>query len=442
MKTKLNSHTSSNSIPVQTPFFYGWVIVFLGALALFFSGPGQTYSVSIFINYYVEDLGWNRSLVSGFYSAATLVSGMNLALIGKIIDGKGHRKMVLIIPILLAITCIWMSFVTVPVMLIVGFLFLRMFGQGSMTLLPNTLIPQWFERKRGIALSFMALGGGIASAVYPPVNEFMINNLGVEIAWRAWAGLLIFVMAPIGWFFVRNKPEDIGEKPDGNGHPDNQNDINSNYTKQNKQSETNDVIKNNEQDPWTLAEAKGTRTFWLMLVVTAIPAMINTGLVFHMVSIMAEKGHSSSFAASILSIFAITQLCSTFIAGYILDRVQVNLVKAANFFIFMITMTIVLTAESAWLLILYAIMHGAFSSFEQVSTNVLWPNYFGRKHLGSIRGVATTAMVIGSALGPLPFGASYDIFGGYFEIIILMMFFPLLAGFFCIISPPPRKNNI
>ncbi|MED4226302.1 hypothetical protein [Neobacillus cucumis] len=35
--------------------------------------------------------------------------------------------------------------------------------QGDMTLIPNTLVPQWFIQKRGRALSFMALGG-VASA--------------------------------------------------------------------------------------------------------------------------------------------------------------------------------------------------------------------------------------------------------------------------------------
>ncbi len=436
----LSSLINPRKPPIQTSFYYGWIIVVLGALSLFFSGPGQTYSISIFIDYYVEELGWSRSLVSGFYSTATLISGFSLTFVGKVIDGKGHQKMYAIIPILLGITCIWMSFVQFPTMLIVGFLFLRMFGQGSMTLIPNTLIPQWFEKRRGIALSIMAIGGSLASAVFPPLNEFMISNLGVENAWRFWALLLIVFMAPIGRIFVRNKPENIGELPDGNSYL--QTDTRNDYSnKDNSQDETLSSVYD-QRESWTLNEAKQTRCFWLFLIVTAIPAMINTGLVFHMVSIIGEKGYSSGFAATILSIFAFTELGNTFVAGYILDKIPVHLVKAANFFIFTITLSLILLGESPWILVLYGIMHGAFSAFEKVSTNVLWPNYFGRNHLGSIRGIATTAMVIGSALGPLPFGASYDLFGGYFEIIVFMMLFPLLGGFFCLISPPPDKTDI
>ncbi|WP_205842051.1 hypothetical protein [Natranaerobius trueperi] len=103
-------------------------------------------------------------------------------------------------------------------------------------------------------------------------------------------------------------------------------------------------------------------------------------------------------------------------------------------------MNLILLAQTPWLLVLYSVLHGSFDAFDRVSTNVMWPNYFGRKYLGSIRGVSTTAMVIGSSLGPLPFGAFFDLFGSFFEIILLMMIFPLVAGIACFLSPPPKKE--
>src|SRR6056297_3581503 len=103
--------------------YYGWVIVIIAGFGAFFSGPGQTYSVSIFINSYVDGFGWSRSLVSGYYSFATLF---------------------------------------------VGFFFLRLMGQGSISLLPSTLVARWFSRQRVKALSVRALGGVIGSALCPP----------------------------------------------------------------------------------------------------------------------------------------------------------------------------------------------------------------------------------------------------------------------------------
>ncbi|WP_102819298.1 MFS transporter [Mesotoga sp. Brook.08.YT.4.2.5.1] len=195
--------------------FYGWIIVAAAALGAFFSGPGQTYSVSIFINSYINGFGWSRSLVSGYYSIATLIAGFTLPLVGKAVDKFGHRKMFAVIPTLLGLTCLWMSIVSHPIMLIVGFFFLRLLGQGSMSLLPSTLVAQWFSRHRGKALSIMGIGGVASFAFFPPANNWLIQNFGAETGWRVWSLALFLLMLPVGWFLVRDKPEDMGETPDG-----------------------------------------------------------------------------------------------------------------------------------------------------------------------------------------------------------------------------------
>ncbi|SNS06864.1 Sugar phosphate permease [Anaerovirgula multivorans] len=417
------------SFTTNISFYYGWIIIGLGALGLFFSGPGQTYSISIFINTYIEEFGWSRSLVSSLYSSGTLIAGLMLPFVGKIIDKKGHHKMFVYIASLLGVACLWMSFIRHPIMLIVGFIFLRLFGQGSMALLSSTLIPQWFIRKRGVALSLMSLGGVLGSAAIPLLNNWLILHFGASFTWRIWALLLIGFMVPISWIFIRNQPEEVGLLPDGEVIP--------NY----REMDGNEKILRNTEFSWNTKEAMGTKAFWLMLFCMVVPSMINTGITFHMVSIMEGKGFNSTFAASILGITAMTQLPFTFLAGYFVDRIQVHYVKTINFSLLLGAMLLVLYSQSKEVLILYAALHGVFIAFDSVSTGVLWPNYFGRKYLGSIRGIAMTSMVIGSALGPLPFGFAYDIFGSYKEIILLMTIFPLLASLAAVFSPPPKYKG-
>ncbi|WP_208108989.1 MULTISPECIES: hypothetical protein [Halanaerobium] len=72
----MNLNLKREKEPIKTEFYYGWVVLVMAALAYFFSGPGQTYSISIFIDHYIENFGWSRSLVSTLYSAGTLVSGL------------------------------------------------------------------------------------------------------------------------------------------------------------------------------------------------------------------------------------------------------------------------------------------------------------------------------------------------------------------------------
>lgn len=404
--------------------YYGWIILIVAAIGLFFSGPGQTYSISVFIDYYIHKHNWSRSLISSLYSMATLTAGLILPIIGRKIDSIGHRKMMTIIPILLGLTCFWMGFVQNTIMIFIGFLFLRLFGQGSMTLMPSTIVPKWFIKKRGLALSLMSLGGAIGSASIPVLNNLLINKLGLSYTWGILGTLLIIFMAPMAWIFIRNEPEDIGLIPYGGkdiGQIDN--------------SQTHD------EQSWSLKQAMKIRTFWLILFCMLIPSMINTGLTFHMVSIMKSKGYSSGFAALILSIIATTQLPCTFLAGYIVDKFKVHYVMGVNFLIMLLSMVALFYGKSSIWIILYGVLNGIFMAFNSVSTNVIWPNYFGRKHLATIRGVAMTAVVIGSSLGPLPFGFSYDIFKGYSEILVIMTVFPVMGSIFSFISPPPKYKN-
>jgi len=88
---------------------------------------------------------------------------------------------------------------------------------------------------------------------------------------------------------------------------------------------------------------------------------------------------------------------------------------------------LILGVNNALTAVIFILFYGLGVAIQSLSTNVIWPNYFGRKHLGSIRGAATVFMVIGSALGPLPFGISYDQTGGYNIAIIGMIIFTSIA---------------
>lgn len=412
---------------------YGWIIVFISALTLFFSGPGQTFNVSVFIDSYIKSEGWSRSAISGFYSIATLSAGFLMPFTGKFIDKKGHRFMTPIISVCLALACLWMSFMSNIWMLLIGFLMIRLFGQGSMTLLATTLIPKWFLKKQGIALSLAAVGGVIASAVIPIISNHLILNYGTVFAWRFWAVGLVVLMTPIGILFLRNRPEDIGMAKDGQeifetdtSGPSQMKGLSAKY------SGPTDV---------TPKEATKSRIFWMMIFCMLVPSMINTGIVFHIVSIFAEKGFPSTFAAMILGLTAAVQFPVTFIAGWVCDRFPVYKVKAFNYIVLAVAMLVLVYSRSQMFLLVYAFIHGVFMGFDGVSTSVWWPETFGLAHLGTIRGMGMTAMVIGSALGPLPFGFAFDTFGNYSFILLIMLTFPTLAFFASITSSPQRIKS-
>lgn len=367
----MSTHRVVKTLPLQTRFYYGWIIVCIAALGMFFSGPGQTFTISVFIDPYIQEFGWSRSQVSGTYSAATLSAGLLLFVIGRMADRFGLRATIVTVASLLGVACLWNSMIANLAMLFVGFFMIRLFGQGSMPMLSQTLVPQWFIKRRGRALSFTMIGIAISSASLPPLNTWLIETWGWPAAWRFWALLLLFFFVPLAYVFVRNRPEDIGLLPDAEVKK--------------KTAEANDEASDKKEN-WTLKEAKKTSAFWLMLFCVAVPALVNTAVIFHFVSIFAENGLSKGLSALVLSIMAIVAFPCTFIAGFMVERLQVNRVFAFAFFLQCLVLALLLFCDNAFMAVLFGIIRGVVQGIESICMGIIWPDYFGRRPSGFHQG--------------------------------------------------------
>ncbi len=304
---------------------------------------------------------------------------------------------------------------------------IRMLGQGSMSLSGNTLVPQWFITKKGKALSYVSFGGVLGSALLPPLNTWLIQNFGWRFGWRFWGFLLIMIMAPLAYIFIRNRPEEVGLKPD-------------NKKLVNKPLKIGDTNWDPEIE-WTVKEAIQTKPFWFLLFASMVPGAVVTGLMFHNVSLMAQMGLSAMVAALVMTAMAVVRFPFVLLVGSIADNMQPRYLIAISEGILFIALIVLLYANSIYIAIIYGALIGVLIAFLSIARNVIWPEYFGRQYLSSIRGVTLIAGVIGSALGPLPFGVAYDYFGGYQEILVLSMIFPLLAIGASLLARPPQKSK-
>jgi MFS family permease len=171
-----------------------------------------------------------------------------------------------------------------------------------------------------------------------------------------------------------------------------------------------------------------------------IPSAINTGLIFHQISIMDQIGVPPQSAAAVMSIMALIRLPVVLLAGQIADRVPTRYVQIGSMAGLLVTLAALYITDSVQMAVAYGILTGITMAFQIIVSGVIWPDYYGRQHLGSIRGVTMMAGVIGSALGPLPYGYAYDIFGGYTEALTFSMIFPILGMIAAYLAKPPTKT--
>jgi len=408
--------------PARLPFYYGWVILPSAGLALFVSGPGQTFSVSQFVDPLIAEFGWSRTTVSGLYTAGSLTAAGAMLGIGWMLDRFGARVMLTGIGLTMGLAAIWMSMVSNQIGVYAGFTALRVFGQGSLTLVPSSLVALWFIRRRGRATALAGLGMVLSQATFPPLIHILITRIGWRDTWVVLAIIIWTVLIPVAIVLVRRSPESVGLLPDGAIG----------------QKAGEKLTIGSEQD-WTLGEALRTRTFWLVLIAIAPQSLLTTALVFHQAAVFDSRGLSSAMSAAVLAVMGPVSLVGTMTGGFLADRMANRHLLLAGQALLLVGVLLVLTMSTAWQAFVYGAIVGFASGGIMTVSAVIWPAYYGRRHLGSIRGAATTSMVAGAALGPLPFAFAFEAFGAYTRVLAVFIMFPvvsLVAAYFA--RPPVR----
>jgi MFS family permease len=411
----------------QLPFYYGWVILALSGLSTFMSGPGQTYSVSVFVNPIAQEMGWSMTLISGMYTAGSLTAATTMVFVGRLLDRYGARVMLPIIGGLFGLSMIWMSNVSQPLHLYIGFAAIRTLGQGSLTLIPSTLVALWFVRLRGRAMALNLLGGSASLAAFPILIHLLNSTAGWRSTWTILAFIVWGALIVPTILLVRRTPESVGLYPDGDPPP----------TTDSSQEELSPAFR---EVSWTLGEALRTRTFWLLMFAGSSQSLISTALVFHHVTLLGSRGLDAGVAAAVLSVLAPASLVGTFVAGYLTDRVTNRYLLAGVQGILVVSMLLTFLLNQTWVAFAYGITLGAAMGAFMTTTSVIWPNYYGRAHLGSIRGVVTAGMVATAALGPLPFGWVFDLTQSYGNAVAVFLALPAACAVAALMATPPQKS--
>lgn len=356
----------------------------------------------------------------------TLTASLPQSYFGLLMDRFGIRRVMTGVVLLFGFACIFASQVNSLVMLFFAFVGLRMFGQGALSLLSTNTLAMWFDRQLGRVAGFMNMGVSLGIAVLPPVVLWLIGMAG----WR-WTyvilGITVWVILfPILLFFFQNRPEDVGQQKDG------------------ERFDATAVSLSTEQS-LTMRQALGTRAFWAIAFAMVIWAMVGTAVFFNIVPLFEESGYTAQQAALTYTTFSTANILFQLIGGYLADRFSLHRLGGVGYTIFTIAIGCLLFLEmSAWIGQLYALIYGIGQGIAGAVNNTVWVRYYGRQHLGKIRGAIATATVGGSSLGPFIMGFTFDRFQSYqFSLLLFTVLFALGAiAFFLATKPAPLNMSV
>jgi MFS family permease len=199
---------------MRLPFFYGWVIVAVTFVTMAIGVTART-SFSLLFPPILEEFNWERGVTAGAFSFGFLVSGVLSPLIGRMMDRFGPRAVMELGVVLMGgglllaplTTQPWHLYLTIGVLVGGGSVCLGYSGQ-------SLFLPNWFVRRRGLAMGIAFAGVGIGSITMLPWVQHMIEQTGWRTACTAMGILVLVVLAPIN-LLLRKRPEELGLEPDG-----------------------------------------------------------------------------------------------------------------------------------------------------------------------------------------------------------------------------------
>lgn len=383
--------------------FYGWLIVGVLFFISIIDG-GFTYTFSTFLKPLTQEFGWSRAETATAFSLYLLVAGLVLPAWGWLIDHVGARWVFLLSALIDGVALLLLSAVSSLPGFYALYLFLGVGLAGIGPMPVGKVITQWFVDKRGLAMGIALVGASGGGLVLVPLCGFLIAEFSWRVGYQVLAGLSLFGMLPLVWFFVVNTPQEKGLKPLGQDY-----------------AKVRHTLLGPEPEQgvrdWTLRQALSTPTFWRLGAAFCLGLMAGGAVHAHQVAFFQDAGYSLELASTITGISLGMSMAGRFLAGWVSEHIRhPHAILAGCLCMQAIGIGVLLFLESLgfWALTLFV----SFFGLGYGGMIVLWPlivgHDFGRQAFGAIAGVlGTLGLSIGGALGPIIAGVLYDNTGSY-----------------------------
>ncbi|MEM9586336.1 MAG: MFS transporter [Planctomycetota bacterium] len=419
----------SDRLARALPFFYGYVMLPVAMMMQIATSPGQTFAVSPFMPALRESLQLSESRLGLAYMLGTMLAAVPLSLIGPIADRFGMRSITVGVVTALAGACWFASQVSNFVTLLIAFFLLRFLGQGSLSLLSSNTTSMWFRSRIGRVSAAISVGTAAAFAFVPGWLSGAIQDHGWRNTYQGLAVILVAGLIPMLLLLYRNRPEDLGQTVDGTA-------IDSAVQEVETSRADLDHLPT-ETVSLTLLQSLGTRAYYILGLTNILWALIGTGVLFYVYTLCDDRGFHQGAASQMFQVFGLSMLVAQFMGGVLADFLPLNRLFGIGTALIVLSLVCLAWAQQVALLHAFAVCFAVGQGLLISVGSVVWVRYYGRDHLGTIRGSIWCLTVAGSGCGPLIMGYFKDTTQSYDAAIWLFigLMIPLaIAAWF--VRPP------
>jgi MFS family permease len=379
--------------------FYGWWITVLMMYVLFFNGGFGFYSYQVFVPRFEEAFGWTRFQTVVPAALWALVYGVSGFFVGAWVQRFGIRKVVVTAGIAGAGLLLALSMITQLWHL---YVLLALLGVtvSATTLIPaQTVITLWFDKKRGRAMGLTLMGIGLGGMALTPLTARLIQEVGWRETYRIAALAMLVLTLPPVLLFLKNKPSDIGEVPDGRAA----------------------AGAGEVHVPTGIPARRAVRTstFWLLFSGYLLQVYVMSAINVNTTAFAEGMGYTPLVATLFMAFAVGISVPGRFLSGWLTDRIAPQFLMAAA------GLLLGSSALALHLLVIefgivgyvpiwtFGFMQGLGIAASTVVLPILVGRCFGDLEFGKIQGLVMAGFAIGVIFGGPSAAKIFDTTGSY-----------------------------
>ncbi len=404
------------------PFHYAWVILGVSFAAMV-AGQGLRIAFGAFVPAWEHDFGVGRATLATLSGLGFLLYGLGQPIAGRFADQLGARRVLTLGLILVGVGALITSFAPDLIWLFIAYITITSLGFAATSgVAPVSAVVRWFVAQRGVALGLIATAFAVGQLVVTPISVLAIDAFGWRATLAGIGVILIVILAPLAWLFVRSTPAEMGLTALGTG-------ASSNHPAH-KQS----VMRGPPQVP--------ARAFWYLALPYFVCGITTSGLIdTHLVPLAHDHGIPSTVTATAVGSLAAFNIAGTLCSGWLSDRFPRRTLLGIIYAGRALTLLLLINLQSPELLMVFAVLFGIVDFSTVAPTQSLGTEYFGAaRGAGTIVGILSLSHQIGSALGATVTGILQQWTGSYDVPIFVAIGFLVIASLLSFALPGESKQ--
>ncbi len=413
--------------------FYGWIIVAVALVSMAF-WLGIRSSFSVFYVTLLEDFSWSRGSAAGVQSVALVTYTLLAPMVGGLIDRFGPRRVVIPGIVILSLGLVLSSTIKT---LTDFYLFYGVISGAGITSIGiitySAILAHWFEKKRGLASGIALSGMGLGTFSMVPLSQSFISIWGWRTTFIITGGLVLILLLPLNALFLRHKPQELGQNPDG-----------VNDWEIAKEENLRKKLQMKPENEWTLKKVIHSGRFWALIIFPFLSIIGVYIILVHNVKFLVDQGVDKMTAALAFAMVGVISSIFRIFWGWLSDRIGRELTYTIGIICACIGVGSLSLFETSGLklfihtyFIFFGIGWGVTAPmFMSVSADL-----FKGKIFGLIYGFIEAGIGIAAALGAWAAGAIFDKTQSYHMAFNLAIVVLLLSCFF-IWYAAPRKVRL